>query len=315
MCRHQVKPLYKLTTVGYSLLTSLDGAGHSVYSIRMFNWFCVKRGKGKMKRLIIVMAGLKVAVVMVGVMLGVVSAFGADASRQWIEMRQYTCSSVEVRDKLASVFDAALVPALNRQGAKKVGVFLTDSETNDGKADYNTSVFVVTVFADAADCLTAERKLLADAAFLKDAAALFEAPMKEPLYDSCSSAVLQSFATCPAVEQVLASEGRLFQLRIYNSYTPERNAKKIAMFEAGGEIALFRKCGMPPVFFGEAVAGAMLPNLTYMLAFESKEKKDASWKMFVDHPEWKAMKADTQYKDTANKITNIVLRPSKGSQL
>lgn len=240
---------------------------------------------------------------------------GADAPREWVELKQYTCSSVEVRDKLVSLFDAALIPALNRQGAKKVGVFWTDSETNDKIADYNTAVFVVAAFPSAEACLTAERRLLADAAFMKDAAALFEAPMKSPLYDSCKSAVLQTFAACPTVEQVAKSDERIFQLRIYNSYTPERNAKKIAMFESGGEIELFRKCGMPPVFFGEAVAGAMLPNLTYMLAFENAEKKAASWKMFIESPDWAKLKGDTQYKDTANKITNIALRPSKGSQL
>jgi len=257
-----------------------------------------------MKRLAAVMAGLMVS-----------GTFAADAPREWIELKQYTCSSVAVRDKLMAVLDAALIPALNRQGAKKVGIFWTDKETNDGKDDYGTSVFVLAAFADAAACLTAERKLLADEAFMKAAEPLFSAPMKEPLYDSCVSAVLQAFATCPTVEQAAKSDERMFQLRIYNSYTPERNAKKIAMFEAGGELPLFRTCGMPPVFFGEAVAGAMLPNLTYMLAFENKAKKDAAWKMFIEHPEWAKLKADTQYKDTANKIININLRPSKGSQL
>jgi len=259
-----------------------------------------------MKRLAVVMAGLAVSAG---------SVFGADAPREWIELKQYTCSSVEVRDKLMAVLDSALIPALNRQGAKKVGVFWTDSATNDGNADYDTSVFVLASFPDAAACLTAEGKLLKDAVFMRDAAALFNAPMKEPLYDSCASSVFQAFATCPTVEQAAKSDGRLLQLRIYNSYTPERNAKKIDMFEGGGELALFRTCGMPPVFFGEGVAGTMLPNLTYMLAFESAEKKAEAWKTFIEHPEWKKMKADTQYKDTANKIKNIMLRPSKGSQL
>ena len=257
----------------------------------------------------------RLAVMMAGLVAGAGSVFGADAPREWIELKQYTCSSVEVRDKLMAVLDSALVPALNRQGAKKVGVFWTDTATNDGNADYNTSVFVLAAFPDAAACLTAEGKLLKDAAFMRDAAALFNAPMKEPLYDSCVSSVFLAFATCPTVEQAAKSEGRLLQLRFYNSYTPERNAKKIDMFEGGGELALFRKCGMPPVFFGEAVAGTMLPNLTYMLAFENAEKKAEAWKTFIEHPEWVKMKADTQYKDTANKIKNIMLRPSKGSQL
>jgi hypothetical protein len=35
----------------------------------------------------------------------------------------------------------------------------------------------------------------------------------------------------------------------------------------------------------------------------------------MGHPAWLALKADKQYKDTATKIQNIVLKPSKGSQL
>ena len=43
-------------------------------------------------------------------------------------------------------------------------------------------------------------------------------------------------------------------------------ARKIRMFDEG-EIAIFRKVGMIPVFFGEALAGRNLPQLTYMLAY------------------------------------------------
>jgi hypothetical protein len=89
----------------------------------------------------------------------------------------------------------------------------------------------------------------------------------------------------------------------------------VSMFEAGGEIGVFRACGMPPVFFGEAIAGQYLPNLTYLLAFDNEAVKDASWKKFMAHPDWLALKADKQYKDTATKIQNFVLKPSKGSQL
>jgi hypothetical protein len=237
------------------------------------------------------------------------------AVREWIEVKSYVCSSVEKRTRLVEVFDAALIPALNRQGAGKVGVFWTDGEVNEGNTNFNTTVFVVAAFPTLEAFASADRKLLADATFMKDAAPIFEAPMKDPLYDVCSGSLLQAFATCPKVTQVTASPDRLLQLRIYNSYTLERNAKKIAMFEQGGEIGVFRICGMPPVFFGQALAGDKLANLTYMLGFANKEEKDAAWLRFRGHPDWLKLKADPQYKDTANKIANIVLRPSKASQL
>lgn len=265
-----------------------------------------------MKRRFFVLSACAAALV---VSQGCKSAGVCSGGREYVELKTYVCSSVEKRDALLAVFDKALVPALNRQGIGKVGVFWTDGEVNDGNGAYATQVFVLVPHRTMASFVKAERLLLADPVFMRDAAALFTAPMADPLYDSCSSSLFRGFETCPAVERVTASGDRLFQLRIYNSYTPERNVKKVAMFEEGGEIAIFRKCGLAPVFFGEALAGDRLANLTYMLGFPDKEAKDTAWKTFREHPEWLALKADPQYKDTANKITNIVLRPSAGSQL
>ncbi len=239
----------------------------------------------------------------------------AASAREWVELKTYVCSSVEKRDKLLGVFDQALIPALNRAGATKVGVFWTNAELNEGNTNYDATVFVAAAFSSAEACAALDAKLLADAAFVKAAAPIFEAPMKDPLYDACAGSLLYTFATCPQVKQVTASADRLLQLRIYNSYTIERNDKKSAMFESGGEIGIFRACGMPPVFFSRGVAGDRLPNVTYMLGFDNKDAKDAAWKLFRGHPDWLKLKADPQYKDTANKITNIVLRPSKASQL
>jgi len=256
------------------------------------------------------------AVAGLAVLMGMTQcAQGQAVRREFVEIRTYSCSSVEKRDALIGIFDAALIPALNRQGIGKVGVFWSSGEVNDGNAVYATNVFVVIPHQDMATFVASDRRLLSDAAFMKAAAAIFEAPMKEPLYDTCSSSLLLAFETCPQVKPVTSSADRLFQLRIYNSYTIERNAKKIAMFEQGGEIAVFRACGLQPVFFGEALAGDKLANLTYMLGFADKGEKEATWKRFREHPGWLKLKADPQYKDTANKITNIVLLPSKGSQL
>lgn len=237
------------------------------------------------------------------------------ALREYIEIKTYTCSSVTKRDALMGVFDAALVPALNRQGIKQVGIFWSDATVNDGNATYATNLFVVIPHPTLESLAEGDRRLLADAKFMHDAAALFNAPMADPLYDTCSSVLLQAFATCPQVRQVTASADRVLQLRTYNSYTIERNVRKIEMFEQGGEIGIFHACGMEPVFFGQALAGDRLANLTYMLGFANKEAKEAAWMRFRARPEWIKLKADPRYKDTANKITNILMRPSKGSQL
>ena len=87
------------------------------------------------------------------------------------------------------------------------------------------------------------------------------------------------------------------------------------MFNEGGEIALFRKTGLTPVFFGETVVGRNLPNLTYMLAFDDMADRDKRWKVFVADPGWKTLSADPAYKDTVSNITDIILRPTAYSQI
>jgi hypothetical protein len=87
------------------------------------------------------------------------------------------------------------------------------------------------------------------------------------------------------------------------------------MFNTGGEIAIFRRTGLPIVFFGQAIVGSKLPNLTYMLSFENEEAMKKGWANFGQDPAWKALRDDPQYKDTVSTITNLVLRPASSSQI
>ncbi len=87
------------------------------------------------------------------------------------------------------------------------------------------------------------------------------------------------------------------------------------MFNGGGEIAIFRKTGLMPVIFGEALIGPKLPNLTYMVGFDDEEAQEKAWQAFRSHPDWAKLKSDPQYKDTVPNITNILLRPAACSQI
>jgi len=114
------------------------------------------------------------------------------AEREWIDFKRYTCGSVEQRDALMALFDQALIPALNRQGAKKVGIFWTDNTLNKDMTNLNTTVFVLASFTNLLKATDMERTLLADPVYMKDAAALFTAPVKTPMFDSCASDLLSS---------------------------------------------------------------------------------------------------------------------------
>ena len=89
------------------------------------------------------------------------------------------------------------------------------------------------------------------------------------------------------------------------------------MFNDAGEIEIFRRVGLNPVFFGEALVGSKMPNLTYMLVFESDEQRAANWKKFGADPDWQRLRGMAEYADKAilSGITNLPLKPADYSQV
>ena len=61
---------------------------------------------------------------------------------------------------------------------------------------------------------------------------------------------------------------------------------KVQMFHAG-EFEIFEKVGFWNVFFGDALIGSRLPQLTYMLSFPDLSQMNDLWAAFRDNPEWK----------------------------
>ena len=79
-----------------------------------------------------------------------------------------------------------------------------------------------------------------------------------------------------------------------------------------GEIDIFRRTGLQPVFFGSNIIGTRLPSLTYLLVFEDMAARERNWPQFVNHPDWKALVATPGYSD-AEIVTNthsFILRPT-----
>lgn len=238
--------------------------------------------------------------------------------RQLFELRTYRISDAAKRDLLVKTLDEAFVPALNRQGFKPVGVFTWDDVKGSDKA-FDHTVFLLIPYPTAPffSPYSISERLLADKRFVADASAVVKAPLAERVYEIYESSLLWGFPTCPKLETPVSASNpdRVIQLRYYLSHNIDRNAWKIKMFDERGELRLFRECGMAPVFFGEAIFGTQMPNLTYMLAFENMQAKEAGWKKFVNHPEWHAMRDEPAFAETATKCINVMLKPSKGSQI
>jgi hypothetical protein len=108
---------------------------------------------------------------------------------------------------------------------------------------------------------------------------------------------------------------RIFELRVYESHSEPAAVRKVEMFNEGGEIAIFRKTGLTPVFFGETIIGPQMPNLTYMLTFADMVERARAWDTFIVDPDWIAIRDDPYYRDTVSNITDFILRPLPFSQV
>ena len=233
------------------------------------------------------------------------------AKREYIELRTYTVKDDDKKAKLIAAIDSVMIPALNAQGIKPVGVFCA----HETEQNFKQNVFVIFPHKTLQSVQTVAAKLLADKTFMKNGGVFFEGSSKDPLYTTYESTLLYGFEKCPTIETPVTGKDRLFQLRYYRSWNIDKNAKKIHMFDEGGELPLFRKTGMYPVFFGDTIFGAKMPNLTYMLGFENDDARKTAWKTFGESPEWTEIKGNPMYADTATEIVNIVLKPSPGSQI
>ncbi len=247
-----------------------------------------------------------------------VRAAEAPGEQQGIELRIYHFASAEKQKAFEKFLAEVAIPAYNRIGIQPVGVFkmLARDNTKSPKLETDsTDLYVLLPHKSAESLLTMETRLAADEAYQKAGAPILMCPQKDPAYTRYESTLMLGFTHCPTVQQISRAETRILQLRIYESHSSEKALKKIQMFNEGGEIAIFKRCGMQPVFFGQALAGAKLPNLTYMLSFDNEEAQKAAWGKFGQDPDWKKISKDDYYKDTVSNITNLILRPAAGSQI
>ena len=127
------------------------------------------------------------------------------------------------------------------------------------------------------------------------------------------SSLLRSFNGMPRVAMPSSAEKhppRIFELRTYESQTFLTLDRKVGMFN-GGEMQIFERLGMRPVFFGETIVGPKQPNLKYMLSYDDLAARDRLWHAFGTDPEWKKLSSEPPLKDAeivAN-ISNVILRP------
>lgn len=231
-------------------------------------------------------------------------------SRQWYELRTYLLKDAAQQKLVEDYYQNAAIKAFNKLGSEHIGVF------TEIKPEGQTKLLVIIPHNSIENFVSSNDRLMKDASYIKAADAYLNAPATLPAYERIESSLLQAFPMFPQMKAENAKQ-RIFELRRYESPTEAAGKKKIEMFNEGGEINVFMHVGFHPVFFGECVIGENRPNLTYMLQFADMNEHDASWKKFVDSPEWNKLKAIPDYADAKliSKISSTFWVPTSYSQI
>jgi len=237
----------------------------------------------------------------------------AKAQREFYELRLYHLRRGPKQKLFDDFYREASIPAMNRAGIGPVGVF------NVAYGPDNPTMYVLIPHKTIESFGTALDRVRSDAEYQKAGAGFINAPATDPSYVRVETSLMVAFEGIPKLEVPAAAKGnqpRIFELRTYESHSKKANKKKIEMFN-NGEIAIFRRTGLQPVFFGETLIGAKMPNLTYMLVFESMAAREKNWSAFIADPEWKKLSTTPGYTDTeiVSNISNVFLRPTAYSQI
>jgi hypothetical protein len=248
---------------------------------------------------------------------GFASAQDPGTGRRYIELMQYEVASPERQAFLLKFLRESAVPALNRAGIEPVGVFTARvpdaAEEGQPAAAPDYSVYVLTQFESLDEFESLGAKLAADEEFRASSREYLNTPKDNPAYVRKHTKLMRTFTGFPAI---VKPEGgpRYFELRTYEAHNEMKAGLKVTMFNEG-EIDVFKKVGMRPVFFGQTYIGQGMPHLTYMLAYKDKAEEQRVWNAFRNDPDWHALRDDPRYADTVSKIHRVFLEPAEFSQL
>lgn len=124
----------------------------------------------------------------------------------------------------------------------------------------------------------------------------------DALFDNLETTILEAAAYSPQILAGKSENPRYFELRSYHSPTA---AQLLALHQrfAGAEMRVFHRSGIFPLFYSSTLIGARMPNLTYLIPFDSLAAREKAWSAFAADPEW--VKARQESIDKFGQIVSV----------
>ena len=229
-------------------------------------------------------------------------------SQEYYEIRTYQMKFRGNTGILENYLAKALIPALNKYGVSKVGVF-----KDLGKPE--PAILVVAIPFTNLEAYAGYKDALAKDVTYLDAAKIYfeQVGTEKPLFEKISTYLAKGFSGHPTMKLPVTNPGRVYEWRTYEAYNEDALRRKVAMFN-DDELKIFDRVGLHNVFFGEALAGENTPCLTYMVAFESMAERDANWAKFGADADWKRIVNDPRYINSHSRTVRRFLEPTSYSQ-
>lgn len=230
-------------------------------------------------------------------------------SREFYQLKTYYFDTNEQEAKTDEYLRNSFIPALHRQKIKDIGVF----KPQHSETDTTRRIVLLIPYESLEQYIGLTKVLEKDTAYLVSGGNYINVSYENPPYNRIESVLMRAFENMPkmfAPEYEVPKSDRIYELRSYESPTEEYYKRKVAMFNEGGEIALFNRLGFNAIFYAEVLSGPNMPNLMYMTTFENMETRDALWKAFFDSPEWKKLLTIPKYENTVSHADIYFLYPT-----
>jgi len=250
---------------------------------------------------------MKIMVKMFVLVFALLFSISIFAQKELYELRVYELKFGKPTQILHNYFENALIPALNRQEIKNIGVF---EEVGDALPK---NIYMFIPYKNMESYQNTYENLKTDSVF-KNASESYDKTDEQSFpYETYTTSFFIAFDGFPNVVKPNEDDS-LFELRIYEGYNEDAFQRKVKMFNES-EFKIFEDVGLRPVFFGEQISGNHMPNLTYMLAFKDMKDHDVTWEKFGPHPEWQRIVNLPEYANTVSNIRRVFLKPLSYSKL
>jgi hypothetical protein len=220
------------------------------------------------------------------------------AQKDIYEMRVYKLKSNDQVNATDNFLKDAFLPAMHRLGIKQIGVF--KPVANDTAEIKRIIVLIPFISLDV--WRRTKSNIETDPVYLATAKEFLNADTSHYPFVRMESNILEAFPDQPKLipTPLKSNPDALYELRSYESPTEELHRIKVNMFNAGGEIVLFKRLDFQAVFYADVLSGNHMPNLVYMVVFANAAARDEHWKAFGASKEWKTISVDPVYRNNVS---------------